>query len=146
VTEQGHSLFLGQMLEQPEGELLAVVLDSLVARVHTADLHEFLYIAAAVIAPGNLARQNRIPELLTWAKVRHPDIEPIRGQTAAPATRRQDSEAVAGFDWTVNRLGLKHGFAFEPSTGFSAHQLGIINCLQSPRRPHILGPLLNHNL
>ena len=29
---------------------------------------------------------------------------------------------------------------------FTPFSLGLNNCLQSPQRPHILGPLLNHNL
>jgi hypothetical protein len=146
VTEQRDRLFLSEVLEQSEGELLAVVLDPVVAGVRTAGLRQFLYVTPAVFAPRYFAGQNCVPQLLARTKVRHPDVETIRRQTTAAPARRQDPEAVSGFDRTGNRLGLKHGFGVDLSARFWPHQLGIINCLQSPQRPHILEFLLNHNL
>ena len=38
VAEQGHSLFLGKVLEEAEGEFLAMIFDPLVSTIDSATL------------------------------------------------------------------------------------------------------------
>ena len=137
VAEQRHGLLFRQVLQQSQGELLAVVLDSFIARIHAARLQQFSLITAAVFRPGNPAAKNRVAQFFARSQVRHPNVKTIRRQASPASPRRQDPEAIACFDWAVNRLGFEH---------FRCASSGPNNCLQSLRQPHILGPLLNHNL
>ena len=43
-------------------------------------------------------------------------------------------------------MAMAMRFLFGAMASFSALSLGLNNCLQSRQRPHILVPLLNHNL
>src|SRR4051794_8106225 len=102
MAKQGYGLLLRQVLEQTQGELLAVIFDPLVARVHPAWLEQFLLIAPAVFRPRYSATEDGIAQRFARPQVRHPNVEPVRRQTAPAPSCRQNPKAVARFDRAVN--------------------------------------------
>jgi hypothetical protein len=102
MTEQRHSLAFRQVLEQSQRELLSVVFDSFVVSVYSAGFAQFLQITAAVFTPGDPAGQDRVAKFFARPEVRHPDIEPIRGEPPATPPSGEDPKAIFPFYRAVN--------------------------------------------
>ena len=109
MTKERHSSRLRQVLEESQGEFLAVIFDSFVAAIDPARFPQFFQIPAAVFLPGNLVRQNGVSQFLARTEVWHPDIETIAGQATSPPTGRQNPQSILPrLDFGVNGLGLEH--------------------------------------
>lgn len=112
MTEQRHCPCPGQLLQKPQREFLAVILDLLVPPIDLARFTQFLQITAAVFPPRYLTCQDGISQLLAWPKVCHPDVVTITGEApAAPACRQNPQTILRWLDFRVNRLGLEHEIA-----------------------------------
>jgi hypothetical protein len=109
MTKERDCLLPRQMLEEAQRKLLAVVLDSFVASIHTAGFHELREVAAAVFFPRNFSAKNRVAKLLAWTQVCHPHIEAIGRQTASSPAGRQNPQTIARFDFSMDRLRMEHG-------------------------------------
>ena len=110
MAQQRHGPVPGEMLEETQGEFLAVIFNSLVTAVDRAAQAQFLAIAFAEFRPGDLARQQFIPELLAWPEVCHPNIVSVSWQSPAQAARRENSETVLGrIDFGMDGLCFEHG-------------------------------------
>ena len=111
MAEQRNRLVFCQKLKEAQGELLAVILDSLIAAVDRPALAQFLAVTRAVFWPGDLSRQEFIPQRLAGPEVRHPNMVTIAWQAAAPSSRRQDPQSILErFDPGVNRLRFDHDY------------------------------------
>jgi hypothetical protein len=109
MAEQGHRLILGEMLQEAQGEFLAVILDSLISPIERAAFAHFLAVSIAEFGPGDCACKKFAPELLTRTQICHPNIETVVRQTPAAASRRENSETVLPrLDLAMNRLRLEH--------------------------------------
>ena len=102
VTEQRDRLLLSEVLEQSQSKLLPVILDPVIARIDAAGLEKFLPITAAIVAPRYFTGQDSVAQLFRRPDVGHPDIEPVRRQTATSSPRCQNPKAIARFDGTVD--------------------------------------------
>ena len=110
MAQQRHRVIFGEMLEETQGEFLAVILDSLIAAIDRAALAQLFPISLAVLRPGDFPRQKFIPELLARAEVCHPDMVKVFRQAPSSAARRENSQAVLKrLDPGVNGLGFDHG-------------------------------------
>ena len=112
MAEHSDCLFLRQTLEQAQSELLPVVLDGWIARIHFIRLEQLGAIALAEPGPGHLALLKRAQQLLAWAEVRHPDVIAIRRQAAPAEARDEEAETVAGCGRRMNRTGLNSRLRF----------------------------------
>jgi hypothetical protein len=111
MAKQRNGSGFGQVLEKPQGEFLAVILDPLIPPIDPARLAQLGQITAAVFLPGYLPCEDRISQLLARAEVCHPNVETIAGQPPAPPARRQDPKTILSrFDFGVNGLGFEHQF------------------------------------
>ena len=77
MAEQRHGLILRQVLEEAQGEFLAVILDSLITAIDQSVFPQFLTVAITEFGPGNFPRQKLVPELLARAEISHPNIEAV---------------------------------------------------------------------
>jgi hypothetical protein len=129
MAKQRNGSGFGQVLEKPQGEFLAVILDPLIPAIDRARLAQLCQITAAVFRPGYLTREDCISQLLARPEVCHPNVETIAGQSPAAPARRQDPKTILlRFDFGVNGLGFEHQF---PS--FLAHDPDLAPDLPSPR-------------
>src|SRR5436190_15795259 len=109
MAQQRDPLLPGQVLEQSQGKLLAVVLDPFVSCIKAARFKQLLHVTPAVVRPRNPSRQNGVAQFLARAKVRHPDVKTIRRQSSSPSPGRQNPQPVAWPDSAMDRFGLEHG-------------------------------------
>jgi hypothetical protein len=108
MAEQGDGLLLSQMLEQSQGELLPVILDSFVANIYSADFTELLQITTAVLRPRYPAGEDSVAQVFARPEIGHPDVETVGWQAAPSPSSGQNSEAVFRFERAVNRFGFEH--------------------------------------
>lgn len=98
VVEERDVLLFGELGDEPEGELLAVVLDCGVVRIDRGRREELGAVSSGEFPPRDLPRQRRLQQLLARTEVGHPDVVAI-GRQAAPAKARGESpQPVARFD------------------------------------------------
>jgi len=102
VTKERDRLLLRQVLKQSQRKLLPVVLDALVARIHSAGFQHLSGIALTELGPRYPATQEGTTQLFAWAQIRHPNVKPLRRQTASAAARCQNPEPVGRFDRAMN--------------------------------------------
>ena len=97
MAQQGDGSGFAKLLEQPQGEFLAVVFDGVIATVNGAFLEQFLPVTAAKLAPGDPAIFHRVQEVLARSEIGHPNI--ITRDRHAPATKAsgENPQAVRGW-------------------------------------------------
>jgi hypothetical protein len=89
MAQQRYGLVLGKMLQEAQGEFLAVVLNSFIALIDRSAFAQFLAIPIAELRPGDFSGNEFIPELLAWSQVGHPDMVTILWDAAAQAAPRE---------------------------------------------------------
>jgi hypothetical protein len=94
MAEQRHRLISGKMLQEAQGEFLAVILDYLVAEIDRPALKQFFAISSAEFGPRDFPRQKIVPQLLARPEIGHPNIVSVFRQPPAPAARRENSQTV----------------------------------------------------
>jgi hypothetical protein len=94
MAEQRYRLILGEILQETQGEFLAVILDYLVAEIDRPALAQFPAISSAEFRPRDFPRQQVVPQLLARPKVCHPNIISVFRQPSAPAACRENSQTV----------------------------------------------------
>lgn len=94
MAEERHSLRFGELLQEAQSPLLAVVFDVAISIVKGPALPHLGSIAAAVIRPGYFAAEVCITKLLAWPEVRHPNMITVARQTASAPARGQNAEAI----------------------------------------------------
>jgi hypothetical protein len=110
VAEQRHRLGFRKMLQEPQSEFLAVILDSLIAEIDRPAFTQFPAISVGVSAPREFPRQKFVSKALARAEIRHPNVVSVFRQAPASATRYKDSQTVLmRIDFGVNGLCFEHG-------------------------------------
>src|SRR5262245_49048869 len=87
VAEQRHVAAPCQLLDQPQRELLAVVLDGGVVAIDCAVGAKLASIPPDELRPGHLATQHRFQEPFAWTEGWHPHVV-ARGAHATAAESR----------------------------------------------------------
>jgi len=94
VAEQRHVAPAPKGLEEPQRELLTVVLDPLVASVDTARLLKFSAIATGELAPQYLTGPEVLQKALARAEVSDPRVTTRLSQAAPMESSDKDAETV----------------------------------------------------
>jgi len=94
VAQQRHRLGFRKMLQEPQSEFLAVILDSLIVEIDRPAFPQFPAISAGIGAPCEFPRQKFVPKALARAEIRHPNVVSVFRQAPASATRYEDSQTV----------------------------------------------------
>src|SRR4051794_20804675 len=99
VTKESDCPFRGEVLEEAEGELLAMVLDVAIPLVDAAAFAQLLEVTPAILGPANCSGEEGIAQRFARAQVSHPDVVAILRQTTPASARGEDAEPVhAAFD------------------------------------------------
>ena len=87
MAQQRHRLILRKMLQEAQGEFLAVIFDYLVEEIDRAAFAQFPAISSAELRPRDFPRQKVVPQLLARPEIGHPNIVSVFRQSPAPAAR-----------------------------------------------------------
>jgi len=102
MAEQSDRSRPSKMLQEAQGEFLAVIANGAVSPVDRSRLEQFLAISPAELLPGNLFRQERPQQRLARADIRHPDVVSVLWQSATAKACGQHAQAIAGAGGRVN--------------------------------------------
>ena len=108
MAHHRHGSAFGQLLEQTEGEFLAVIFDGAIAAVNGATFKQFVPVTTSELGPGNLSIQHRAQQSFAGTKVGHPNIVAGGGQATAAKAGGQNPESIFG-----RFHGAEDGFGFD---------------------------------
>src|SRR5690242_7562723 len=102
VAQEGHSLRLRELLDQPKRKFLAMIFDGAVPAIDCRRFEQFLAVTCAELAPGDLTFLKAAQKLFARAKVRHPDMVAVSRKTAPTIARHQQAQPIfSRLDWRV---------------------------------------------
>jgi len=101
MTHQRDIAATSQLLNQPQSELLAVILDLLVGAIEAnAAVKQLSAVTPAKFGPTDLVEPKQVEQLFARPKIRHPLVIPRFLKTPPAYTRRQDPQPIV---FSVNR-------------------------------------------
>jgi hypothetical protein len=111
VAHQCDIAMTPQRLKQPQGELLSVILDSLVGAIEPrAAIEEFPAVTPAKFSPSNPVESEKLQQPFARTEIRHPRVIPRLLEAPPTNPSGQDPQSIfLSIDWGVNRLGTDHG-------------------------------------
>src|SRR5688572_6900937 len=109
VAHERHVAPARQLPDEPQRELLAVVLDRPALPVDRSVEKQFLPVASPERRPGNFSAKEFSQQAFAWPEARNPHIVTRRRHTAAAKAGDEEPQAVAlAVDGGPDRFGFQH--------------------------------------